>query len=145
MQCWFKLFGQNLKLQTRFSQFELRLDKKWREQKVLKISPELVRNFQPKFYPKIGHFGFFQIIKNYAEITLLIDMKSISQEASYSAQQSLRSVESPKTCANSLKFVFKQKFWVLHIFSSTSFARFNPIRTLLGCVRGFLWDIFLIN
>ena len=31
----------------------------------------------------MGHFGFFQLIKNYAETTLLIDKKIISQEASY--------------------------------------------------------------
>ena len=46
------------------------------------------------------HFGFFQLIKNYAETTLLIDMKIISQEASYAAQQSLRRVKSPKTSIN---------------------------------------------
>ena len=44
----------------------------------------------------MGHFGFFQIIKNYAETTLLIDTKIISQEAYYTAQQSLRKVKSPK-------------------------------------------------
>ena len=54
----------------------------------------------------MGNFGFFQLIKNYAETTLLIDMKIISQEASYAAQQSLRRVKSPKICANCLKFVF---------------------------------------
>ena len=64
------------------------------------------------FTPKMGHFGFFQLIKNYAETTLLIDMKIISQEASYAAQQSLRRVKSPKICANCLKFIFKQRFWV---------------------------------
>ena len=45
----------------------------------------------------MGHFGFFQLIKNYAETTLLIDEKIISQEASYAVQQSLRRVKSPKT------------------------------------------------
>ena len=45
----------------------------------------------------MGLFGFFQLIKNYAETTLLIDKKIISQEASYAAQQSLRWVKSPKT------------------------------------------------
>ena len=59
-----------------------------------------LRNSQPKFYPKMGHFGFFQLIKNYTETTLLIDKKIISQEASYIAQQSLRGVKSPKVCAN---------------------------------------------
>ena len=44
----------------------------------------------------MGLFGFFQLIKNYAETTLLIDKKIISQEASYAAQQSLRWVKSPK-------------------------------------------------
>ena len=62
----------------------------------------------------MGHFGFFQLIKNYTETTLLIDEKMISQEASYIAQQSLRSVKSPKVCANGLKFVFKQRFLVLY-------------------------------
>ena len=56
----------------------------------------------------MGHFGFFQLMKNYTETTLLIDEKIISQEACYIAQQSLRRVKSPKICANFLKFVFKQ-------------------------------------
>ena len=38
----------------------------------------------------MGHFGFFQLIKNYDETTLLIGEKCISQEASYTAQQSSR-------------------------------------------------------
>ena len=42
----------------------------------------------------MGYFGFFQLIKNYAETTLLIDKKIISQEASYAAQQSLCIVQS---------------------------------------------------
>ena len=46
--------------------------------------------------PKMGQVGFFQLIKNYAETTLLIDKKFISQEASYAAQQSLRRVKYPK-------------------------------------------------
>ena len=45
----------------------------------------------------MGHFGFFQLIKNYAETISLIDKKVISQEASYAAQQSLKRVKSPKT------------------------------------------------
>ena len=45
----------------------------------------------------MGHFSFFQLIKNYAETTLLNDKKSISQEASYAAQQCLRRVKSTKT------------------------------------------------
>ena len=39
----------------------------------------------------MGHFGFYQLIKNYAEINLLIDKKIISQEDPYAAQKSLRS------------------------------------------------------
>ena len=42
----------------------------------------------------MGQFDFFQLIKNYAETTLLIDMKIISQEASYAAQQCLTRVKS---------------------------------------------------
>ena len=49
------------------------------------------------FSPKMGQFGFFQLIKNYVETTLLIDKNIISLEASYAAQQSLRRVKSPKT------------------------------------------------
>ena len=30
------------------------------------------------FTPKMGYFGFFQLIKNYAETTLLNDMNSIT-------------------------------------------------------------------
>ena len=59
--------------------------------------PEILNKI---FTPKMGNFGFFQLIKNYAETTLLIDMKILSQEASYAAQQSLRRVKSPKTSIN---------------------------------------------
>ena len=51
----------------------------------------------------MGHFGFFQI-KNYAEITLLIDKKIISQEASYAAQQCFKRVKSPKTSIREQNF-----------------------------------------
>ena len=49
------------------------------------------------FTPKMGYFGFFQLIKNYAETTLLIHKKIISQEASYAIQQILTRVKSSKT------------------------------------------------
>ena len=63
----------------------------------------------------MGQVGFFHLIKNYAETTLWIDKKFISQEASYAAQQGLTRIKSPKICANCLKFIFKQRFWVLYI------------------------------
>ena len=45
-----------------------------------------LRNSQVNVYPKNGSFWFFfQLIKNYAETTLLIDGKCISQEAFYTA------------------------------------------------------------
>ena len=46
----------------------------------------------------MGHFGFLQLIKNYAEATLSIDNKYISQEASYTAQPNPRRVKYPKSC-----------------------------------------------
>ena len=76
--------------------------------------PFFLQNSQQKFYPKNGSFWLFSINQNYAETTLLIDMKIISQEASYAAQQSLTRVKFPKICANCLKFIFKQRFWVLY-------------------------------
>ena len=65
----------------------------------------------------MGHFGFFQFIKNYAETTLLIDKKIISQEASYAAQQILTRVKSPKICANYLKFILNRDsgFYIVKI------------------------------
>ena len=90
----------------------LRLDKKWTEQKLLKISSELLLcNFfseilNQNFTPKMGHFGFFQLIKNYAETTLLIDKYIISLEASSAAQQSLRKVKSPKTSIREKNFTW---------------------------------------
>ena len=45
----------------------------------------------------MGHFGFFQLIKNYAETTLLIDEEYISLEKSYKAQQNSIKIKSPKT------------------------------------------------
>ena len=56
-----------------------------------------LRNSQPKFSPKMVLFGFFQLIKNYAESILLIDEENVSQEASYTAQQNSRRVNSPKS------------------------------------------------
>ena len=56
-----------------------------------------LRNSQPKFYPKNGSFWLFQLIKNYAETILLIDEEYVSQEAIYTAQQSSRRVNSPKS------------------------------------------------
>ena len=112
IQCWFKLTGQNeqiLKIQTRFSQIVLRLDKKWREQKLLKNSPELYGAiFSPEFSTKISpkkweFFVFFQLTKNYAETILLIDEKYISQEVSYTVQKNSRKVDSPKISVNCLK------------------------------------------
>ena len=52
----------------------------------------------------MGHFGFFQLTKSYAETILLIDKKIISQEALYAAQQSLRRVKSPKTSKREKNF-----------------------------------------
>ena len=54
----------------------------------------------------MGHFGFFQLIKNYAETILLINKKIISQEASYEAQQSLTRVKSPKTSIREKNFTW---------------------------------------
>ena len=77
---------------------------------MLKISAELIWcHFFPEilnkhFTPKMGRFGFFQLIKNYAETTLLIDTKIISQKASYATQQSLRRVKSPKTSIREKNF-----------------------------------------
>ena len=56
----------------------------------------------------MGHFGFFERIKKYAETTLVMDKKMISQEASYTAQQSLTRNKSPKNCANYLKYILNR-------------------------------------
>ena len=64
----------------------------------------------------MGHFGFFQLIKNCAETTLLIDKKIISQETSYAVQQSIRWVKSPKTS-------IREK-----IFKRANFWRFNLLK-----------------
>ena len=52
----------------------------------------------------MGHFGFFQLIKNYAETSLLIDEECISREAFYTAQQSARRVKYPKACIREIIF-----------------------------------------
>ena len=54
--------------------------------------------FTQNFTTEVGHFGCFRLIKSYTETALLIDEKYISQEASYTAQQSSRRVKCPKTC-----------------------------------------------
>ena len=64
-----------------------------------------LRTSQQKNLPqKMGHFGFFQLIKKYAETILLTDKKFISQEAPYAAQQSLRRIKSPKTSIREKNF-----------------------------------------
>ena len=76
------------------------------------MSPELIGcNFFPKilklsFTPKTDQFVFFKLIKKHAEITLLLDEKIKSQEASYWSQQSSRRVESPKICIRENVFVW---------------------------------------
>ena len=89
----------------------------------------------------MGHFGFFQLIKNYAETTLLIGEKIISQEASYTVQQSIRRVKSPKICSNCLKFIFKQNFWVLY--SKNTFIDYQVIIFSLILVFGDLTILIL--
>ena len=46
----------------------------------------------------MGYFGCSQLIKNYAETILLIDEEYVSQEASYTSQQSSTRVRSTTTC-----------------------------------------------
>ena len=58
----------------------------------------------------MGHFDFFQIIKNYAETILLIDKKMISQEAPYAAQQSLTKGYISKNLRKLFKIYFKTEF-----------------------------------
>ena len=54
----------------------------------------------------MGQVGFFHLIKNYAETTLWIDKKVISQEALYAAQQNLRRVKYPKTSIREKTFTW---------------------------------------
>ena len=74
-------------------------------------------NSQQKFYPKNGSFWLFSINQKYAETTLLIDKKIISQEASYAAQQSLRRFNLQKFAQN-VKKLFSSKnsgFYIVKI------------------------------
>ena len=64
-----------------------------RNNMALFFSPEFSTKKLPK---KLGRYGFFQLIKKYAETSLLIDEKYISQEASYKGQPNSMSVKSPK-------------------------------------------------
>ena len=114
--CCFKLSGQNeqsLNFQTRFSQIGLRLNKKWTEQKLLRISSELIwcnffseilnQNFTPKWV--ILAFSNNQKLRwNYS--VKWIDKTIISQEASYAAQQCLRRVKSSKTSKREKIFIW---------------------------------------
>ena len=45
----------------------------------------------------MGHFGFFQLIKNYAETTLLIDERYVLQETSLHSPTKFLELESSKT------------------------------------------------
>ena len=64
---------------------------------MLHFPPEyLIQNFNPK----LDHFDFFILIKNYADLILLIDEKILSHEASYKTQKFSRKLKFPKCCAN---------------------------------------------
>ena len=63
-----------------------------------------LRNSQPEFYHTHGSFWLFHLFKNYAETTVLIDKKIISQDATDAVQQSFRRVKSPKTSMREKKF-----------------------------------------
>ena len=93
--CWFKLSGrneQNLNFQTRFSQIGLRLDKKWRGQKLLRISSELIwchffseilnTNFGVKFVLRISekkwhHINSGEILSNFCPLHFLSNLNPI--------------------------------------------------------------------
>ena len=67
IQCWFKWSGQTFL--TRFSQTGLKFDKTWREQKLLRISSELItiffsENINQNVTQKMGHFDFFNWSRN---------------------------------------------------------------------------------
>ena len=87
---------------TFFSNWVKIRQKKGREQMLLRISSGLIwcnlfsENLNQNFTPKLVNFGFFHLIKNYVESILLIDEEYVSQEASYTAQQNSRRVNSPK-------------------------------------------------
>ena len=57
----------------------------------------------------MGHFGFFELIKNYVETALLIDVKTKSQEASYTAQQNSRRLNQQKSVLFFCLIVKKRK------------------------------------
>ena len=45
----------------------------------------ILRNSEPKFYLKMGHFGFSWFIKNNLRFVDLIDEKSYAKKASHTA------------------------------------------------------------
>ena len=93
--CWFKLSGQNelnFNFQTRFAPIGLRIDKKRREQKLLRILLEL-----------LWCFFFSEILnqKNYQELRWNYSVKwweMFFTRRFYTAQESSTRVKSPKTC-----------------------------------------------
>ena len=89
--------------------------------------PFFPESFNKNFTPKMGHFGFFQLIKNCAEINLLIDKKIISQEASYAAQQGLRRVKSPKM--NAHLYILEHDFFP-EIKKSPIYVYYSSLRSL---------------
>ena len=103
-------------------------------------------HFSPDFlYQKIHlEKGSFLSIKNYAEITTLIDEKAISKEASYTAQQRSRIKKFPKICrreyflvdSQKKSFYKKKSEYKFQTFYAT-FWKFLFSISLLGCVRGF--------
>ena len=107
------------KLDSNFPQTGFKLDKKWGEQKLLIISSKYIwGNFfseilNQNFTPKMGHFDFFQTIKNDAEATLLIDEKCISQEASYTSNKILEGLNLQKPIKEKSFLLDCQETWFL--------------------------------
>ena len=77
-------------------------DKKLREQKLLRFLQELIwcnlvsEILNQNVIPNGSFWFFLQLTNIYYKITLLIDEEYISQEASYTAQQNSREINSLK-------------------------------------------------
>ena len=63
----------------------------------------------------MGHFAFFQLIKNYAETTLLIDKKYISQEASHTANKAIEDLNLRKLVQEKIVLLDSQKKMIFTI------------------------------
>ena len=130
--------------QTRFSQIGVKFDKMWRQQKLLKISPETIwchffcKILYKNCTPKMSHFGFFQIIKlidfkNYITGSLFTQLNKVSEGLNLQKPVSEKKIS-----------LDSQKMWFLQNKTQNLCLKIN-LKQFAHVFGGLTWPIFRVK